>query len=89
MAKVDVSEGFVEDMVQVYLGSKRDEIWDAISLLEHAPEMGSRILPVSIRRRFGESARKLVVDPFDVIYRYFPEEDTVYVAGLVHQRAAQ
>lgn len=89
MAEVVVSEGFVEDMVQVRLESKRDEIWYAVSLLEYAPEMGSKILPASVKRRFGETARKVVVDPFDVIYRYYSERDMVYIVGLVHQRAAQ
>lgn len=46
MAKVEVSEGFVEDMTQVYMDSKREEMWYAVSLLEFAPEMGSRILPI-------------------------------------------
>lgn len=49
MAKVEVSEGFVEDMTRVYMDSKREEIWYAVSLLEFAPEMGSRILPTSIK----------------------------------------
>ena len=89
MAKVEVSEGFVEDMTQVYMDSKREEIWYAVSLLEFATEMGSRILPTSIKRRFGDTVRKVVVDPFDIIYRYFAEQDLVYVVGLVHQRAAQ
>ena len=55
-----------------------------------SPEMGSRILPTSIKRRFGDTVRKVVVDPFDIIYRY-PAENRilVYVVGLVHQRAAQ
>lgn len=88
MAKVEVSEGFVEDMTQAYMDSKREEIWYAVSLLEFAPEMGSRILPTSIKRRFGDTVRKVVVDPFDIIYRYFAEQDLVYVVGLVHQRAA-
>ena len=51
--------------------------------------MGSRILTTSIKRRFGDTVRKVVVDPFDIIYRYFAEQDLVYVVGLVHQRAAQ
>ena len=59
-------KGFVEDMTQVYMDSKREEIWYAVSLLEFAPEMGSRILPTSIKRRFGDTVRKVVVDPFDI-----------------------
>ena len=89
VAKIVVTEGFVEDMTQVELDSKREEIWYVISLLEYAPEMGSKILPVLIRRRFGESVYKIVVKPFDIIYRYSSKEDTVYVVGLVHQRMAQ
>lgn len=89
MAEIVITEGFVEDITQVYLDSKREEIWYAVSLLEHAPEMGSRILPTSIRRRFGESVYKIVVNPFDVIYRYSLEQDKVFVVGLVHQRTAK
>lgn len=89
MTKIEITEGFVEDITQVYLDSKREEIWYAVSLLEHAPEIGSKILPSSIRRRFGESVYKVVVNPFDIIYRYSADQDTVYVVGLVHQRIAQ
>ena len=89
MAEIDISEGFVEDMTRVYLDLKREEIWESISLLECAPGMGSLILPALVRRRFGDRVRKLVVDPFDVIYLYYPERDLVYVAGLVHQREAR
>ena len=54
---------------------------------------------LSLRPRWGRgycplqssdaSATRFVVDPFDIIYRYFAEQDLVYVVGLVHQRAAQ
>lgn len=89
MAEIVITEGFVEDITQVYLDSKREEIWYAVSLLEYTPEMGSRILPASIQRRFGESVYKIVVNPFDVIYRYSSEQDKVYIVGLVHQRTAK
>ena len=59
-----------------------------------------RYLFLSLRPRWGRgycplqssdasAVRKVVVDPFDIIYRYFAEQDLVYVVGLVHQRAAQ
>lgn len=87
MASIDFAEEFIEDMLQVEISSKEEEIFEAISLLEEAPEIGSQILPLSIRRRFGSDVRKLVVKPFDVIYQYYPESDLVYVVGLWHQRA--
>ncbi len=89
MASIDFSEGFIEDMLQVLLPSKREEIFDRISLLEHVPEIGSRIVSDVVRLRFGDEVRKLVVNPFDVVYQYYPELDLVYVLGLIHQRDAR
>lgn len=86
MANIDFSEVFVENMLKVRLESKRNEIYEKIELLAFAPEMGSRILPESVVRRFGREVRKVVVDPFDIIYRYFPEEDLIFVEGLLYQR---
>lgn len=88
MASIDFSEAFVEDMLKVRLASKRDEILSRIELLEYVPEMGSRILPSSVSLRFGGEAYKLVADPFDVIYQYFPNDDLVYVVALLYQREA-
>ena len=68
---------------------KLDEILDTIALLEGTPEIGSAILPASIRRRFGPQVRKLVVRPFDVIYDYLPEADAVVILALIHQRGAR
>ncbi len=89
MADIDFSEAFVEGMLKVRLESKRNEIFEKIELLAFVPEMGSRILPESVVRRFGREVRKVVIDPFDIIYRYFPEEDLVFVEGLLCQREAQ
>lgn len=68
---------------------KLDEILDTIALLESTPEIGSAILPASIRRRFGPQARKLVVRPFDIIYDYLPKADAVVILALIHQRGAR
>lgn len=86
MADIDFSEVFVEGMLKVRLESKRNEIYEKIELLAFVPEMGSRILPESVARRFGKEVRKIVVDPFDIIYRYVPEEDLIFVEGLLYQR---
>lgn len=87
MASIDFSETFIEDIAKVELASKRDEIFDRISVLEHMPEIGSKIISEYIRLQFGEGIRKLVVNSFDIVYEYYPECDLVYVEGLLHQRS--
>lgn len=89
MASIIFAEAFIEDMTGVSLASKRAEIMQNIALLEHFPEIGSGLVPSSIRASYGSAVRKLVVNPFDIIYEYHVEVDTVHVLGLIHQRAAR
>lgn len=89
MASLVFAEAFVEDMTQVILKSKRDEILGSVALLEHVPNIGSTIVPASIREAYGQSVRKLIVDPFDIVYEYHEAEDAVHILGLIHQRAAR
>ncbi|MFR5091271.1 MAG: hypothetical protein ACLTDR_03930 [Adlercreutzia equolifaciens] len=77
MAEIVFTEGFMADAAIVEREEKLDEILDTIALLEDAPEIGSAILPASIRRRYGSQVRKLVVRPFDIIYDYLPKDDAV------------
>jgi hypothetical protein len=89
MAQIRITEGFIDDMLQVQNESKQNEIWYALSLLETFPEMGSRILSPTIKQRFGSNVRKIEVNPFDVIYRYIPEDNLLCIEGLIHQRAVR
>ena len=82
------TEGFIEDIVQVELESKRKEIFGITDLLSDFPELGSNNLPASIFDCYGGSVRKLAVRPFFIIYEYRESEDAVYLLGLDHQRAA-
>ena len=88
MADVVYTDAFIEDMLSVQLEDKRNEIFQRVDLLSSFPELGSANIPNSIAKRHGDNMRKLVVDPFDVVYEYSPSEDAVYVLGLIHQRAA-
>ncbi len=89
MPEILFTEGFLNDIAQVLLASKRKEIMDAISLLSDMPEIGSSIVPQSIRRKYGKTVRKLVVAPFDVVYEYHAERNEVHILALIHQRMAQ
>ena len=88
MAKLIYSDAFIEDMLAVELESKRDELLARADLLSDFPDLGSRNIPESIRVRYGDPVRKLVVDPFDIVYEHDADAGAVYVLGLVHQRAA-
>mgnify|MGYP000002211805 CR=1 FL=1 len=88
MPELMYTEGFIEDIVQVELESKRKEIFGITDLLSDFPELGSNNLPASIFDCYGGSVRKLAVRPFFIIYEYRESEDAVYLLGLDHQRAA-
>ena len=88
MPELMYTEGFIEDIVQVELESKRKEIFGITDLLSDFPELGSNNLPASIFDCYGGSVRKLAVRPFFIIYEYRESEDAVYLFGLDHQRAA-
>ena len=88
MPELMYTEGFIEDIVQVKLESKRKEIFGITDLLSDFPELGSNNLPASIFDCYGGSVRKLAVRPFFIIYEYRDSEDAVYLLGLDHQRAA-
>ena len=88
MPELMYTEGFIEDIVQVELESKRKEIFGITDLLSDFPELGSNNLPASIFDCYGGSVRKLAVRPFFIIYEYRESEDAVYLLGLDHPRAA-
>ena len=88
MTKVLLSEGFKQDLLGVESDRVLSAIFNALDLLEVMPTAGSRDVPESALALFGPGVRKLVVSPFDIIYRYDEVSDEVRVAGLIHQRAA-
>ncbi len=88
MAELVYTASFLEDMLSVELESKEGEVFSLCDLLADNPGLGSANLPLSIKQRYGEQVRKLIVSPFDIVYEYDAASDTVYLLGLVHQRAS-
>ena len=86
MPKVIISEEFVEVTAEVYSERMFNVLYRLVEMLEALPELGSTELPYAIKKRFGKDCRKIVIAPFDILYRYDKVEDTVYVAALIHQR---
>lgn len=88
MTELVYTASFLEDMLSVELESKEEEIFSLCDLLAENPGLGSANLPLSIRQRYGEQVSKLVASPFDVVYEHDMMSDTVFLLGLVHQRAS-
>ena len=86
MPRVAISEEFVEATAEVYSDRVFNDLYRLVEMLETLPELGSTELPAAIKRRFGKDCRKIVVAPFDMLYRYDEKTDTVYGAALIHQR---
>lgn len=88
MTTLNYSESFVEDVSQIYSLNIINRIEDAMSSIEAFPHLGSANIATSIRAKYGDSVRKLVVAPYDIIYEYNEMDDVVEVLGLVHFRQA-
>ena len=72
-------------MLGVKLASKRDEILGKVDLLSDFPDLGSANVPKSIRQEYGNSIRKLVVSPFDIVYAYDQDAPEKLSLGLSHK----
>ena len=89
MPRLEFSEHFADDVARVTFDKVEARIFTALDNVEAFGEFGSRIVPDSIREKFGEGVRKVAVNPFDLVYTYYPEADLVRVEALIHQRAAR
>jgi len=89
MPRLEYSERFVEDLARVTSAKVEARVYAALDNVEAFGEFGSRVVPDSIRRDFGEGVRKVVVGPFDLVYTYYPDEGLARVEALVYQRAAR
>lgn len=64
------------------------KIFDILDTIEAAGDIGSKAVPESIRSEFGAGARKLAVNPFNLVYTYDAERNIVFIEAPIHQRTA-
>lgn len=88
MPRLEFSERFAEDLAAVTSPRLEGRILSDLDSIELFGEFGSPNIPESIKEEFGEGVRKVAVNPFDLVYTFYPEEDLCRVEALVHQRAA-
>lgn len=89
MPRLEYSDRFAGDMARVTSEKVEARIDLALDNIEAFGEFGSKVVPDSIRREFGSSVRKVVVDPFGLVYTYFHDEDLAHIEALIHQMAAK
>jgi plasmid stabilization system protein ParE len=88
MPELKITETFVAEASQIYTDKLFNKVFQMVDTLKTMPELGSRNLPESIIKKYGSGCRKLVVSPFDIIYRYNQPQNLVEIIALVHERAA-
>lgn len=88
MPRLEFSERFAEDLAAVTSPRLEGRILSDLDSIELFGEFGSPNIPDSIKEEFGEGVRKVAVNPFDLVYTFYPEEDLCRIEALVHQRAA-
>ena len=89
MAKLLFSEQFLDDAATINSSRVNKHLHRILRMLEQFAESGSASVPPSIHEQFGPNIRKCAMNPFDLVYRYDPKSDTVYLHGVIHQRKAR
>ena len=89
MPRFEFSERFADDLASVTSRRVEAGIMRALDNIESFGDFGSPIMPDSIKRRFGDGVRKVVVRPYDLIYTHYPNEGVARVEALVLARSAR
>lgn len=88
MPRMIYTEGFLDDAALIYSDRVMSKLSNALNSIEAFPQIGSQMVPSSIKSLYGGRVRKVVVAPFDLVYEYIEDEDAVIVYGLVPFRSA-
>lgn len=83
---IEFSDQFLQDAEQIYSPKVADELRNAISLFEIIPTIGSKIVRKSLKEEFGEDIYKWVVGPFDLIYTFNEDLQTIQLHALLPQK---
>ena len=89
MPRLEYSDRFAEDLARVTSVKVEARVYEALDNIEAFEEFGSKLVPDSIHHEFGAGVRKVVVNPFDLVYTYYPDDNLARIEALVHQRAAR
>lgn len=88
MPRLEFSERFAEDLAHIESPKLEARILADLDNIELFGKFGSSNIPESIRLEFGEGVRKVAVNPFDLIYTFYADQDLVRIEALIHQKSA-
>lgn len=89
MARLVFTSQFMEDSEVIWSSRVRARLIRVLQMLETLPNAGSAQIPESISLEFGNSVRKCALNPFDIVYEYEEDTDTVTLLGLISQRGVR
>lgn len=87
MAELVFADSYFETVGDITSPRLQDRLLDLLSLMQDVPTFGSRNVRGSLRDRFGDNCMTADLSPFLLVFEYAPDDDVVYVYGVVHQRA--
>lgn len=89
MPRLEYAERFVRDFASILPSKLEQRILSDLDGIEAFGDFGSSNIPASIKKEFGVGVRRVAVNPFDLIYTHYPEQDLCRIEALVHQRTAR
>lgn len=89
VARLLFSNQFLDDAATIWSPRVNEHLHGVLRMIERFPESGSACRRASITDQFGPGVRTCAISPFDLVYRYDRESDTVYLYGLVNQKTAR
>ena len=89
MTRMVYAQRFVDDVAQITSDRVYGSLRRTMAAIEAFPRIGSSDVPESVRTLFGDRVRKAVVNPFDVVYEYDDQDDTVLVYALIACKRAK
>lgn len=88
MPRLEFSERFADDLAAITSARLEERILSDLDSIGHFGEFGSSNIPASIKKEFEDGVRKVAVNPLNLVYTFYPEEDLCRIEVLIHQRAA-
>lgn len=86
--RLEYSERFADDLAKIESPKLEALVYSVLDSIELFGGFGSPVVPESIKRTFGEDVRKVAVNPFGLVYTYYPEKDLARVEALIQQKMA-
>lgn len=86
MARLVFAESYFDSITEIVSARLQSRLEHLLELMEEVPTFGSRKVRDSLKDEFGPNCMTADLSPFELVFEYDTETDTVYVYGIRHQR---